>query len=139
VLIGLPAGKWQFKVRYQDPRQVVGASSRSVTATIGPNPGSSAAVGSSHVRRGALTLDGALSPAASAGSKVELLALNTSPGAPARFRVLNTAVLSAGARTVTLHTRLKRGSRWVLQLEYVQSGQAGAFSGLRTVAVSQGA
>jgi ABC-type tungstate transport system permease subunit len=136
VLVGLQAGRWQVRVGYQDPRQVVAASRGTVTVTIAPSQGSSAALRPARARRGTLTIAGSVAPAASGGSKVELLGLNASPGAPPRFGVLKTATLHAGQRTLTLHARVKRGSRWVLQLEYVRPGQSAAFSGLRTVALS---
>jgi hypothetical protein len=43
--------------------------------------------------------------------------------------------VKSGKTSFTIKTKLKRGLRWVLQLEYVQKGQTSAFSKLSTVAV----
>jgi tungstate transport system substrate-binding protein len=136
VLVPLAAGGWQFLVRYQDPRQVVAARSSIVSLTIGPRPGASTSLHSVRQREGALTLTGAVAPPASTGARVELLALNTTPRAPARFRVLKTATQAPGHTKFTLRAKLKRGVRWVMQVEYIQLGKARACSGLRTVGVA---
>ena len=65
-----------------------------------------------------------------------MVAENTAPGAPVRLKVLGpTAKVPAGKSKVTLHSRLKAQTRWVLGLEYLRPGQAPSFSGLRTAVV----
>ena len=133
----LAAGAWDVKVKFQDPKQgVVAATSRTVRVTIGAKPPSSISLNSLGSRKGGFTLSGSTTPSGESGAKIELLRLNATPGAPARFTVFGTANLGAGKDKVMFHaTRLKSGTRWVLQLEYVRPGEAPSFSGLRTVAI----
>jgi ABC-type tungstate transport system permease subunit len=51
VAVNLIPGRWQFKVSYQDPRQVVGATSKNVSATVGASPVSSVTLRSLRVKR----------------------------------------------------------------------------------------
>lgn len=129
------AGAWNFKVKFSDPKQVVAASSKTVRVTIGANPASRVSLRSVKAKKATLTVSGTAAPAGKAGAKVELLALNTATGAPTRFRVLKTAKLGAGKTKFTLNAKAKKGTRWVLQLEYIRPGEAPSFSGLRTVNV----
>jgi hypothetical protein len=133
----LAAGGWEVKVKFQDPKQgIVAATSRTATVTTTPAPTSSISVHSVKGTRGGFTLAGDASPSGESGEKIELLRLNTAAGAPARFTVFGTANLDAGKNTVTFHaTRIKHGTRWVLQLEYIRPGQTPSFSALRTVAI----
>jgi tungstate transport system substrate-binding protein len=136
ISVPLAAGRWQVKVKFQDPGQVVAASSSTATVTVGGKPSSSVSLSSAKAKKGTLTVGGTVSPAGASGSKVELLGLNTTPGAPTRFKVLGTAKLGAGKTKFTLHAKAKRGVVWVLQLEYLPAGQASSFSGLRTIDVT---
>ena len=124
-------------VTFQDPKQgVVAATSRTVNVTISSKPASSISLHSVKGTRGGFTLAGNASPSGESGAKIELLRLNTTPGAPARFTVFGTANLGAGKDKVTFHaTKIKHGTRWVLQLEYLRPGQTPSFSGLGTVEV----
>jgi hypothetical protein len=133
----LGAGAWDVKVKFQDPKQgVVAATSRTINVTIGPKPASSISLHSVKGTRGGFALAGNAMPAGESGAKIELLRLNTTPGAPARFSVFGTANLGAGKDKVTFRgSKIKHGSRWVLQLEYTRPGEAPSFSGLRTVAI----
>ena len=132
VSVPLAAGTWQIKVRFSDPPQVVAASSRTVEVTIGTPPASGVSLGSVKAGKGALTAGGSVRPPATSGAEVELLALNTTPGAPARFSVLAIERLKAGKTAVTLHAKVKPKTRWLLQLEYIRPGQSPSLSGLRT-------
>jgi hypothetical protein len=114
---------------------VVAASSRTVTVTIAAAPTSSVRLSSAKAKKAALTVGGTVSPGAASGAKVELLGLNSTPGAPTRFKDLGTVKLGTGKTKFTLHAKVKRGVRWVLQLEYIQPGQTSSFSGLRTLDV----
>jgi ABC-type tungstate transport system permease subunit len=129
------AGSWNFKVKFTDSKQVVAASSKTVKVTIGPKPTSRVSLGSVKAKAPSLTVKGSAAPAGEAGAKVELLALNTASGAATRFKVLKTTKLGAGKTKFTFHAKAKKGTRWVLQLEYVRPGQAPSFSGLKTVNV----
>jgi tungstate transport system substrate-binding protein len=132
----LGPGRWRVRVRFQDPNEVVAASSPAVTITIAPRSATAVSLRSKRAKRAALTVHGSVSPVgSSAGTKVELLALNTAPGASARFKVLKTVTLH-GKTSFALHAKLKRKTRWVLQLKYIEAGQLASFSGLKTVAVN---
>ena len=128
----LGAGAWDVKVKFQDPKQgVVAATSRTARVTIGPKPASSISLHSVKGTRGGFTLAGNATPAGEPGAKIELLRLNTTPGAPARFSVFGTANLGAGKDKVTFRgAKIKHGTRWVLQLEYIRPGESPSFSGL---------
>ena len=136
ISVGRAAGAWNFKVKFTDPRQVVAASSKTIRVTVGPNPTSRVSLRSVRAKQATLTVAGTAAPAGKAGAKVELLALNTATGAPTRFRILRTATLGSGKAKFTLHAKATKGTRWVLQLEYIRPGEAPSFSGLRTVNVS---
>jgi ABC-type tungstate transport system permease subunit len=131
----LGAGAWDVKVKFQDPKQgIVAATSKTVRVTIGAKPASSIGLTSVKTRKGGFTLSGTATPSGESGAKVELLRLNATPGAPARFTVFGTANLGTGKNKATFNGKVKRGT-WVLQLEYVRPGEAPSFSGLTTVAI----
>ena len=131
----LAAGAWDVKVKFQDPKQgVVAATSRTVRVTIGPSPASRVSLSSLKTRKGGFTLSGTAAPSGQAGAKIELLRLNATPGAPARFTVFGSANLGAGKTKVTFHAKVRPGT-WVLQLEYTRPGQTPSFSGLRTITI----
>ncbi len=127
----LAAGHWQIQVKFADGKVVL-ASSRTAKVTIATKPNASIS-GAIKIKRGALKLTGSVAPAA--GATVELLALRTTSGAPARFQVLAKTKLAGGTTRFVLHAKLKRGSRWVVGLEYLPSGQPSSLSRLRTIAV----
>jgi tungstate transport system substrate-binding protein len=135
VALNLAAAQWQFKVSFADSKAVVGSTSKTVKATIGPKPSSSLTLKSATVKKGALTLSGSVKPGAITGTKVELLGLRTS-GTSARFADVGKVTLKAGATKFTIRAKLKRSYRWILQLEQVRKGQAPSYSGLKTVNVT---
>jgi tungstate transport system substrate-binding protein len=135
ILAGLAPGNWNVKVKFSDRGQVVAATSRTVKVTIGPKPTSGITLSSFKPKSKGFTLVATATPSGESGAKVELLRINTSAGAPARFAVFGTANLGAGKNKVTFHAKLKRPARWVLQLEYVRPGEAPSFSGLRTITI----
>ncbi len=129
----LAAGGWQIKVKFQDPKQGIGAAtSRALTVTIGPKPASSLRLSSLKTRKGGFTLSDTARPSGEPGATVELLRLNARPGAPARFTIFGTANLGAGKDRVTFRGKVRSGT-WVLQLEYLRPGQAPSFSAPKTV------
>ncbi len=127
------AGAWNFKVKFTDPRQVVAASSKTVKVTVAAKPASRVSLGSVKAKNARLTVTATAAPAGQTATKIELLALNTATGAPTRFKVLGTAKLAAGKTKITIHAHAKKGTRWILQLEYLRPGQPPSFSGLKTI------
>jgi ABC-type tungstate transport system permease subunit len=126
---------WQIKVKFQDGQQVLGSTSAAKRVTVQAAAHASAKLGSVKVSNGNLTVRGSVFPKPTSGAKVQLLALNTAAGSPDRFRVFKTVTVGRGKKQLTLHARLKRGTRWILELKYIQKGQASGFSRLKTIAV----
>jgi len=126
---------WQVKVKFEDGKQVLASTSATKKVIVKPKPHASAKLGSVNVANGNVTVRGSVSPRPTSGAKVELLALNTAAGSPDRFRTIKTATVRRGNNQVTLHAKLKRGTRWILELKYIQKGHASGFSKLRTIAV----
>jgi ABC-type tungstate transport system permease subunit len=127
---------WQVKVKFQDGKQVLGTTSATKKVTVQPAPHASAKLSSVQVSNGNVTVRGSVFPKpTSGGAKLQLLALNTAAGSPDRFRVFKTVSIGHGHKQFTLHAKLKRGTRWILELKYVQKGQASGFSKLKTIAV----
>ena len=135
VYVLLAAGRWQIKVSFKDPKEVVASASRATTVEVVPSAPSRVSWRALRVERGAVTATAALTPGAPAGSKVELVGLDTAAAAPARFRVLATGKPGTGNTKITLHDKLTVRSRWVLQLEYLVAGQASSISAPNTTAV----
>ena len=135
--LALAASKkgWQVEVKFQDGKQVLGTTSATKKVTVKPAPHASAKLSSVKVSNGNVTVRGTVFPKPTSGARVELLALNTAAGSPARFRVFKTVHVARGKKQFTLHAKLKRGTRWILELQYVQKGQASGFSKLRTIAL----
>jgi tungstate transport system substrate-binding protein len=134
VLVGAKPGKWQYKVTYADPRQIVGAQSKTAKLTVGATPTSNVKLASAKVANGKVTVNGVVSPKApTSGAKVELLAFKTTGGAP-RFATIGSAAIK-GKTKVTLHGKLALNNTWVLELVYVQKGQPSSYSVLKTVTV----
>lgn len=133
VAVKAKPGKWQYRVTYADPHQVVRAVSRPVKVTVAPRPASSVRLGSVKVTHGRVTAGAVVSPKPAAGAKVQLLALRTTGGSPRFVTVASASV--KGKTKVTLHGKLARKNSWVLELVYVQRGQPSSYSGLKTVAV----
>ena len=128
-------GTWQFKVKYQDPGTVVGATSKKITVTVGSKPPTSVSVSSVGLGTRTATVKGSVRPKAAAGGKAELLALRLS-GGTARFGVIARATVKAGKSSFSLHARLRpTGEREVLEVEYLPAGSAASYSGLRTIKV----
>jgi hypothetical protein len=122
-------------VKFQDGQQVLGSTSAAKRVTVQPAAHASAKLGSVKVSNGNLTVRGSVFPKPTSGVNVQLLALNTAAGSPDRFRVFKTVTVGRGKKQFTLHARLKRGTRWILELKYIQKGQASGFSRLKTIAV----
>ena len=126
---------WQIKAKFQDGKQVLSSTSATKNVTVQPAPHASTKLGSVKVSNGNLTVHGSVFPKPTSGAKVQLLALNTATGSPDRFRVFKTVNIGRGKKQFTLHAKLKRGTRWILELKYIQKGEASGFSKLRTIAV----
>jgi tungstate transport system substrate-binding protein len=136
VSVALAAGqRWQVRVQYKDPGQVVSSTSKTVKLLIGAKPADRVALRSAHLGGTKVTVTGAVSPKApKGGATVQLLAFKAGTRSP-RFGVKATASIRSGRSTVTLHGTLGTGSRWVLELKYIVKGQAASYSGLDTVTV----
>jgi hypothetical protein len=127
---------WQVKVKFQDGKQVLGTTSATKKLAIQPAPHASARLSSVKVSNGNVTVRGSVFPKpTTGGAKLQLLALNTAAGSPDRFRVFKTVSIGRGHKQFTLRAKLKRGTRWILELKYIQKGQASGFSKLKTIAV----
>jgi ABC-type tungstate transport system permease subunit len=131
----LAPGRWQVKVGYRDPGAVRSSTSRTVPVTIGGAPAARVRTSKPRLNGGRLTLAGSLAPAAPAGATVRLLGLRNTAGAPARLGRLATVGIASGHAKFTLHAKLRRGSRWVLLVEYMVHGRLAGASPLRTVTV----
>jgi tungstate transport system substrate-binding protein len=136
VALRLAADAYQFQVKFADSKAVVGSTSKTVKTTVATKPATGVTIKSAKVDKGALTVDGNVSPKAPvAGTKVEVLAMRTG-GTSARFVQVGTVTVKKGKSTFTAHGKLKRGFRYVLELKYVEKGTASSYSGLKTVNVS---
>jgi hypothetical protein len=127
VAVALAAGRWQFKLKFSDGKRIVAATSKVKTGTVGTRAATSVSLRSVKVSSGKVTVTGSVS---AGGGKVALLALRTTGGA-ARFGTVARANVSGSK--FTLHAKLRRGSRWVLQLEFLKG--APSYSGLRATNV----
>jgi tungstate transport system substrate-binding protein len=135
--VGVPlaAGKWRVKVHFSDPKQVIATTFRTVKVTVAAKAPSSVTLGSVRVKSGAVTVSGSVKPAAAAGGvKVQLLGLRTA-GVGAHFAVVASTTVRKGKSKFTLHAKLKRGYRWVLELKSTPNASPASLSKLRTVAV----
>ncbi|HEY5317009.1 MAG TPA: hypothetical protein VIJ20_03455 [Solirubrobacteraceae bacterium] len=157
----LGAGSWQVEATYTDPGEVASSTSAVANVTIpaatpapGAPPTHTVAFKKVTAKTGKITVTGTLKPGpTSSGAKVELLTLREGKvskakskskkkkkgvlARPASVGLKETAKTSVGTgkTSFTIRTKLTRGYRWVLELEYVQSGQTSTFSRLSTVAV----
>jgi ABC-type tungstate transport system permease subunit len=133
VSAGLQPGKWQLQTSFQDPGQLVSGTSPTVSVTV-PNSTPSASFKRLSVKNGRLTLTGALSQAPTTnGTVVRLFALQTN--SRGSFRQIAKTSVKPGHTTFTIKAKLKRGVRWVLQLEFSQKGQPTTFSRVKTINV----
>ena len=132
ISVPLAAGNWNVKVKFQDPKQGVVAATLADGQGRRSRPSRPRASASTSVktRKGGFTLTGAASPSGESGATIVLLKLGTAPGAPARFTKFGTASLGAGKDKVTFHAKVKSGTRWVVQLEYIRPGRGAELLGV---------
>ena len=148
----LGSGSWQIEASYSDPGEFLSSTSSVATVTIPSSPPAhTVSFSKVSAKNGKVTVTGTLKPApTSSGAKVELLALKTTTVKVSKGKKKKTVlarVASAGLKEVahtsvatgktsfTIKTKLKRGYKYILQLEYVQSGQTSSYSKLSSVAV----
>jgi hypothetical protein len=134
------------EVRYQDPGTVLATTSRARKLSVPARDAASVTVTSFKVRNGRFTLSGRLGPQPrTSGTIVQVLGLDAGPlkasttpaGASARFSVIATMRVRAGANKFTVRGRLRRGQDWILEAKYAAGGTAGSgYGGLRSVSVS---
>jgi len=133
----LAAGKWTVETVYQDGSQFVSATSVTKNITVKQRT-TNVSFKKTTVQKGKITVSGALSLApAVSKAKVMLLALQTSRtrAASAKFKQIGKTTVGAGKKKFTIKGKLKRGVSYVLELEYVHSGQPTTFSKLKSIAV----
>ena len=120
----LAAGSWQFKLSYaRRPARSWPPPAGRVTLTVGANPPpASAARSRSQGAQG----DDVTAPVA-AESAARSSCWRCGPPAARPFGTIGPA--TSRARRFTLHAKLRRGRRWVLQLEYLRRRSV-SFSGL---------
>lgn len=134
VVVRAAPGTWRYRVVYQDPKQVIGTTSKTVNVTVGAKPASTVSLGAVKIANGRITVSAGLTPKAPpTGATLQLLAFKTTGGTP-RFGEVAAATVRGKAK-VSLAARLARKSSWVLQLVYVQKGQASSYSQLKVVTV----
>ena len=149
----LTPGTWQVEAIYSDPGQLLSATSRVVGVTIpnAPSGSPTASFKKLKVKNGAITVSGQLGRAVSgSGAQVKLFALRTvtlkKSGKTVRksilvrvdassFKQAGKANVKNGSKNFTVKAKLKRGFRYVLQLQFSQKGHPTTFSKLRTVDV----
>jgi ABC-type tungstate transport system permease subunit len=140
-------GTWYFEVRFRDPGQVVAATTRAKKLSVPTRDPASVTTSSFRVKSGKFTISGRIGPnPVAAGSTVQVLGLDvgalparatgaSSPPPAAsgsvRFRVIATVHVSAGATKFTVHGKLRRGQRWILELRYAAGSAGSAYGGLR--------
>jgi tungstate transport system substrate-binding protein len=143
-------GTWYLEVRFQDPGQVVSKTSGSEKVSVPPRDSASVTTSSVKVTNGRFTIKGKLGPKPlGSGTSVQVLGLDVGALASAkttaqaaaagtmRFTVIATIKVPAGATKFTVHGKLKRGQRWILELKYAPGGTAGsAYGGLSAVRVT---
>jgi tungstate transport system substrate-binding protein len=151
----LSPGTYQVEVTYKDPGQLLGATSSAATVTVtAPVTAGAHTVSFKKVtvKNGKVTVTGTLKPGpTSSGAKVELLALQAGKISKTKTKtkkkkkgirahaaslksVAKTSV-GTGKTSFTIKTTLKRGYLYILELEYVQTGQTSTFSKLSSLDV----
>jgi tungstate transport system substrate-binding protein len=135
-VVKLAAAKWQLQAKYQDPKQVVASKPRTTTVTVRSKASSSVSFASVKLAKSSLTVSGAIRPAAAKGGvKLELLALKTTNGSPAKFSAIAKVTIRSGKSKATLHAKLKGTGRWLIEVEAVRKGAPTTFTKLRAVTV----
>jgi ABC-type tungstate transport system permease subunit len=132
----LGSGVWTMQARYSDPGLVAAGTSASKNVTVASTKGPSIKLKKLKVKRGTVTLSGTLgsAPRGKSGS-LRLFALTTNQAKSPRFKRVAKLTIKTGHRVFSIKHRFKRGHRYVLQLEYVHSGQSTTFSKYRYVNV----
>jgi tungstate transport system substrate-binding protein len=125
-------GKWQIKVSYQDAGQFATANSGTRNITV-PVKSQTVKYKTVTVTKGKIKLTGTLNQGpVSTKATVTLMALQAGKLA---FTKVGTASVGTGKTTYTITGKLASGHSYALQLKYTHSGQATAYSKLRTIKV----
>jgi ABC-type tungstate transport system permease subunit len=132
----LAAGKWQVETVYQDGTQFVSATSAGKNITVKQGT-TNVSFKKTTLKKGRITVSGALSLAPAVNkAKVELLALQTTDAkGAANFKQVGKTSVGTGKKKFTIRGKLTRGVNYVLELEYVHSGQPTTFSKLKSIVV----
>lgn len=139
-------GVLSVEVRYQDPGTVLATTSRAAKVSVAARNAASISVTSFKVKNGRFTLSGRIGPKPLAsGTIVQVLGLDAGPlkastgsaGGSARFSVIATVRVRAGATKFTVRGSLRRGQHWILEPKYAAGGTAGsAYGAVRSVSVT---
>ncbi len=130
----LAGGKWQVETVYKDGSQFVSATSASKKITVKQGT-TNVSFKKTTLKKGKITVNGALSLApAVTKAKVVLLALQTNKAGAAKFKQIGKTSVGTGKKKFTVKGKLKPGS-YVLELEYVHSGQPTTVSKLKSITV----
>jgi tungstate transport system substrate-binding protein len=125
-------GKWQIRVSYQDSGQFTTVNSGTRNITV-PVKSQTVKYKTVTVTKGKIKLTGTLSQGpVSTKATVTLMALQAGKLA---FTKVGSASVNAGKITYTITGKLASGHSYALQLKYTHSGQATAYSKLRTIKV----
>lgn len=141
----LGTGAWTVQVRYSDAGLLAAATSATRNLTVPSTKGPSVGVKKLKVKRGTVTLSGSIgsAPRGKSGT-LRLYALTTTKvkkaksakkSKPATFKQVAKVTIKTGHRAFSIKHKFKRGLRYVLQLQYVHSGQSTTSSKYRYVNV----
>ena len=126
---------WQVKVKFQDGKQVLGTTSATKKVTVQPAPHASAKLSSVKVSNGNVTVRGSVSRSRR-GRREGPAARPEHRGRVARpLPRVQDREHRPRPEEVHASRQAEARNRWILELEYIQTGQASGFSKLRTVAV----
>ncbi|MFZ1997263.1 MAG: hypothetical protein WAU75_24315 [Solirubrobacteraceae bacterium] len=132
----LAAGKWQVETVYKDGTQFVSATSATKSVTVKQGT-TNVRFKKTTLKKGKITVNGELSLAPAMNkAKVVLLALQTTRAkGAAKFKQIGKSSVGTGKKKFTIKGKLTRGANYVIELEYVHSGQPTTFSKLKAIAV----
>ena len=127
--VALKAGRWQIRTFFADRGTVLTSKARTTKVKVGPaSTAHISAAGGKVSTKGKLTTHVRISPRATKGAKVSLVVIKLSArGAPKRS-TLDAVKVHRGARTVTLHGRLKGSGHWAVLESYRAPGHGTAWT-----------
>jgi tungstate transport system substrate-binding protein len=131
-LARLRPGRWQIRAFFSDRGTVLTSRARATTVTVAAAATAHiAGAGGSLSKNGTLTTRVRIFPTATSGAKVSLVVAKLSASGTPRRSTLDTVKVHPGARSVTLHGRLKGSGHWAVLESYQAPGRGIAWT--RTV------